>query len=129
MSIISVSNLKEIKTWGGYFMQLKCICNFVRRRRRRRRKCEEFGQFLGTNISRSAKTISFNFDMWSSVYLRQKYINLVEIGLVVLEIREAEFSKFMVPVNNTLVCRTFFCYLGHWHTTVCLDINSFNCRD
>ena len=34
----------------------------------------------------------------------EKYVNLVEIGLVVLEIQKAEFGNFMVSVNNTLVC-------------------------
>ena len=28
----------------------------------------------------------------------------MEIGIVVLEIQKAEFGKFTVPVNNTLVC-------------------------
>ena len=60
MSIISVPNLREIKTWEGYFMQLKCICNFVQRRRKMLKKIR---QFLGTNISRTANVISFNFDM------------------------------------------------------------------
>ena len=36
----------------------------------------------------------------------RKYVNLVEIGKVILEIRKAEFGNFMVPVNNTLVCLT-----------------------
>ena len=36
----------------------------------------------------------------------KKYVNLVEIGAVVLEIQKAEFGNFMVPVNNTLVCLT-----------------------
>ena len=45
-------------------------------------------------------------------YVRQKYTNLVEIGLVVLEIRKAEFGNFMVPVNNALVCHTSFVFLA-----------------
>ena len=36
----------------------------------------------------------------------RKYVNLVEIGIVVLEIQKAEFGNFTVPVNNTLVCLT-----------------------
>ena len=59
MSIISVPNLKEIETWEGYFMRFKHICNFVQRRR----NVKKIGQYLGTNISRSAEAISFNFDM------------------------------------------------------------------
>ena len=37
-----------------------------------------------------------------------KYVNLIEIGLVVIEIRGAENGKLAVPVNNTLVCHTAF---------------------
>ena len=33
---------------------------------------KKFGQFLGINISRSNKAISFKFDMCSGVYVRQK---------------------------------------------------------
>ena len=36
----------------------------------------------------------------------RKYINLEEIGIVVLKIQKAEFGKFTVPVNNTLECHT-----------------------
>ena len=36
----------------------------------------------------------------------RKYINLVEMYLVVLEIQKAEFGNFALPVNNTLVCHT-----------------------
>ena len=51
--------------------------------------------------------------MQSSVYVRQKYITLVEISLVVLEIWKAEFSNSTVPVNSILVCCTsFFVFLA-----------------
>ena len=33
-----------------------------------------------------------------------KYINLTEIGLVVIEIQGVENGDLAVPVNNTLVC-------------------------
>ena len=33
---------------------------------------KKIGQFLGANISRTAKAISFKFDMQNSVYVRQK---------------------------------------------------------
>ena len=65
MGIIGVTNLKEIERWEGYF-HLKCICNF------KEEKCEEHWQFSETNISRNAEVISFNFDMQSSIYVRQK---------------------------------------------------------
>ena len=37
-----------------------------------------------------------------------KYVNLIEIGPVVIEIRGAENGKLAVPVNNTLVSHTAF---------------------
>ena len=37
-----------------------------------------------------------------------KYVNLIEIGLVVIEIRGAENGEFAFPVNNTLVRHTAF---------------------
>ena len=36
------------------------------------------------------------------------YINLIEIGSVVIEIRGVENGELAVPVNNTLVCHTAF---------------------
>ena len=37
-----------------------------------------------------------------------KYVNLIEISPVVIEIRGVENSKLAVPVNNTLVRHTAF---------------------
>ena len=37
-----------------------------------------------------------------------KYVNLIEIGPVVIEIRGAENGKLVVPVYNTLVSHTAF---------------------
>ena len=37
-----------------------------------------------------------------------KYVNLIEIGPVVIEIREAENCELAVPVNNTLARHTAF---------------------
>ena len=58
----------------------------------------------------------------------RKYINLVEIGLAVLEIQKAEFGNFVVPVNSTLVCRTsFFIFLAN-DTLLCVLISAVaNC--
>ena len=53
MNIVSVPHLKEIEKWESYFYE---TCNFVQRR-----KYEE--NWAGTNISRDAEAISFNFDM------------------------------------------------------------------
>ena len=37
-----------------------------------------------------------------------KYVNLIEIGPVVIEIWGVENGDLAVPVNNTLVCRMSF---------------------
>ena len=37
-----------------------------------------------------------------------QYVNLIEIGRVVIEIQGAENSELAVPVNNTLVSHTAF---------------------
>ena len=37
-----------------------------------------------------------------------KYVNLIEIGPVVIEIRGVENGELAVPVNNTLVRHTAF---------------------
>ena len=37
-----------------------------------------------------------------------KYVNLIEIGLMVIEIPVAENGELAVPVNNTLVSHTAF---------------------
>ena len=37
-----------------------------------------------------------------------KYVNLIEIGPVVIEIRGDENGELAVPVNNTLVSHTAF---------------------
>ena len=37
-----------------------------------------------------------------------KYVNLIEISSVVIEIQEVENGKLAVPVTNTLVCHMAF---------------------
>ena len=49
-----------------------------------------------------------------------KYINLVEIGLVVFELWEVEIGDFSIRVNNTSVLHATF--LTAQHMTVCLNI-------
>jgi len=56
-----------------------------------------------------------------------KYINLVEIGSVVFELREVEIGDFSVHVNNTRVARATF--LAARHTTVCLNQKQVICID
>ena len=48
-----------------------------------------------------------------------KYVNLIDISTVVVEIRGVKNSELVVPVNNTLVCHTTFSAAKH--KTVCLD--------
>ena len=33
---------------------------------------KKIGQFSGTNILRNAEVISFSFDIWSSIHVKQK---------------------------------------------------------
>ena len=51
-----------------------------------------------------------------------KYVNLIEIGPVVIEIRGVENGELAVPVNNTLVCHTAFLAAD---TRPCILITSF----
>ena len=37
-----------------------------------------------------------------------KYVNLIKMDPVVIEIRGVENGKLVAPVNNTLVCHTAF---------------------
>ena len=37
-----------------------------------------------------------------------KYVNMIEISPVVIEIQGVENGELMVPVNNTLVCHMAF---------------------
>ena len=54
-----------------------------------------------------------------------KYVNLIEIGPVVIEIRGVENGNLVVPVNNTLVCHTVFLAAD---TRPCVSIpNNFGC--
>ena len=59
MSLISDPNSKEIKKWEGYFYVTQIYLQFCAKKK----NVKKIGQFLGTNISRSAEAISFNFDM------------------------------------------------------------------
>ena len=57
---------------------------------------------------------------------RIKFINLVQTGAILLEIRKAKIGKILVHVNNTLVFRVSC--LAARHTTMCLDITIKSCR-
>ena len=46
-----------------------------------------------------------------------KYVNLIGISPVVIEIRGAEDGELAIPVNNTLVSHTVFLPLTHVHVS------------
>ena len=37
-----------------------------------------------------------------------KYVNLIKIDIVAIEVQEVANGKVAVPINNTLVCHTAF---------------------
>ena len=43
-----------------------------------------------------------------------QYVNMIEIGLVVIEIQGVENSELAVPVNNTFVRHTAFLATDTW---------------
>ena len=55
-----------------------------------------------------------------------KYVNLIEIQPVVIEIRRVENSELAVPVNNMLVCHMAFLAAD---TRPCLDFNCVGGRE
>ena len=79
-------------------------------------KEEKIGQFSEAYISQTTKPIFF----CKVVYMQGiKYVNLIEIGLVVIEMCVVENGDLAVPVNNTLVCCTFSLASG---TRPCVSI-------
>ena len=61
---------------------------------------------IDRNVAISLKVLSQFFLnlVCSLVYRGHKYVNLIEIGPVVIEIWRVENGGLVVPVNNTLVC-------------------------
>ena len=51
-----------------------------------------------------------------------KYVNLIEIYPVVIEIWSVENGDLSVQENNTCVLHIV---LGHWHMTMCLNIYTY----
>ena len=69
---------------------------------------EKIGQFLEMYISPTTKSIFSNL-VCKVVYMEGiKYVNLIEIILVVIKIREVENGDLVVPINSTLVCHMSF---------------------
>ena len=112
MWYVGVPYLKEIDLrerclwWAqSYF------CKMVRRRRRMWRKWANFQrhisrELLGQFPSNLARGIACMEDI--------KYVNLIEISLMVIEIWGVESSELAVPINNTLVRHTTFLAADTW---------------
>ena len=66
------------------------------------------GQFSGTHISQTTGPISFKFYIAVTYMEDIKYVNLIEIGQVVIEIQEVGNGELAVPINNTLVHHMVF---------------------
>ena len=54
-----------------------------------------------------------------------KYVNLIKIGIVVIEIQGVENSKLAVPVNNTLVPHTAFLAADTQLCVLMMDRNNY----
>ena len=77
-----------------------------KKKKKKKKKVKKIGQFSGTHISRT--TWPSNLVCRVAYMEGIKYVNLIEIGPVVIEIRGAENSELVVPVNNTLVSHMAF---------------------
>ena len=102
---MGVLNLKEIDPREGCFwLAQSYFCKTVRRRKRSRK----YGNFQ-EHISRELLNQFLSSLVCRVAYMEGiKYVNLIEIGPVVIQIRGDENGELAVPVNNTLVCHTAF---------------------
>ena len=90
----------------GYFLAQSCCFKLIRRRRKYEENWTTFRNVYLVNyvLSRFSSNL-----VCKVVYMKGiKYVNLIEIGPVVIEIQGVENGDLVVPVNNTLVCRTSF---------------------
>ena len=73
-------------------------------------KCEENWAIFRNAYLTNYVLIWFSSNLVCTVMYMEsiKYINLIEIDLVVIEIWGVENSDLLIPINNTLVCRKFF---------------------
>ena len=73
--------------------------------KKNKKKCEEnWAIFRNTYLSQFPSNLVCRVMYIDDV----KYINLIEIGPVVIEIQGVRNGKLAVPVNNTLVCHAAF---------------------
>ena len=80
---------------------------------------KKIGKFLATNISRNTEVILFNFDMWSSIYARQKICKHWCSGFGDMEGWIWQLDSIGKP-HTCVPC--VFCFLECWHMTMCFDI-------
>ena len=75
-----------------------------------RKKCKEnWAIFRNTYISRKLLIWVSSYLVSKVVYIEDiKYINFIEIGVVVIEIWGVENGDLAVPIKNTLVCHSSF---------------------
>ena len=68
------------------------------------------GQFLGTHVLSCELLSQFSSNLVCRVVYMEsiEYVNLIEIGSVVIEILDVENGELAVPVNNTFVNHTAF---------------------
>ena len=104
MCLISVPNLKEIHPGEVCFFLAQSCCKSVQRTKIWRKS----GNFQKLIFQKLHSRFPLNL-VCQVVYMEiTKYVNLIEIGPVVIEIWGVENGDLAVPVNNTLVCRMSF---------------------
>ena len=77
---------------------------------KKKKNGKKMGQFSGTHVLSCELLGQFSSNLVCRfVYMESiQYVNLIEIGSVVIEILDVENDELAVPVNNTLVHHTAF---------------------
>ena len=110
-------NLKEIDPWEGcLWLAQSYFCKTMQTRRRK--MWRKWGNFRNTISWITGPDLVCRVAYMEGI----RYMNLVEIGPVVIEIWGVENGKLAVPVNNTLMCHMAF--LAADTRPMCLDEQS-----
>ena len=97
-----MANLKEIDAWEGCFWLAQSYhCKMVQKRRK-------WGNFQGYISHKLLGQFLLNLVCRVAYMYGTKYVNLIKINLVVIEIQRVENGELVVPVNNALVHHTAF---------------------
>ena len=111
MCLISVPNLNEIHPREGCFFLAQSYCFKSVQRRKMWSKSDNFQKCISCKL---LNRFSLNL-VCKVMYMKGiKYVNLIEIGSVFVEIRRVENDDLAVPVNNTLVCCMSFLAADTW---------------